>query len=94
MNDEMTEEEKVEEKELAESVGADGIPLVQLLDSLHDVVDWVQDDEVVDKTWRAASVGLIVPSDAPVVDGIGPNGTPIGFVPLSIPSCPAANAVA
>jgi hypothetical protein len=57
MNDEMTEEEKVEEKELAESVGADGIPLVQLLDSLHDVVDWVQDDEVVDKTWRAASVG-------------------------------------
>jgi hypothetical protein len=92
-DDEKTEEEKVEEMGLGlglagSYVGADGTPLVQLLDSLQDI-------EVVDKNWRAGSVGLIGPPvGTPIVDGIGPNGTPIGFVPLTSPSCPAANAVA
>jgi hypothetical protein len=51
-----------------------------------------QELEGVDTNCRAGSLGLIVPPEGTPVDT--PNGTPIGFVPLTRPSCPAFRAVA
>ena len=92
MNEEIDDEEKEEKEEEMGSPGYVGVGLVHAPDSLQEVLGVSQEFEVVDTNCRAGSFGLIVPPDGTAVDT--PNGTPIGFVALAIPTCPALRAVA